>query len=127
MSKRRHFTKDFKEQVAALVLDDGRRIMDLVAELNIDSSVIQRWVAQLKFSRTGQVTSIKALTIEQAKIVDFMQRIAVLEKENEALLAKQSKLEALEHKIKLLEQENQKLDEGYKAIYKKATLLLIAS
>ncbi len=127
MSKRRHFTKDFKEQVAALVLDDGRRIMDLVTELKIDSSVIKRWVAQLKFSRTGQVTSIQALTVEQSKIVDFMQRITVLEKENEALLAKQSKVEALECRIELLEQENQKLDEDYKAIYKKATLLLTAS
>jgi transposase-like protein len=47
MQKRR-FTKEFKQQAAKLVLEQGMRNMDVAKDLGVSHSLISTWVNQYK-------------------------------------------------------------------------------
>ena len=83
--KRRSFSKEFKLEVAELVLDQGHSIPGTAKSLDISESAIRRWVHQLQEERDGSTPSAKALTPEQKKIQELEARINRLEREKSIL------------------------------------------
>jgi len=60
---RRSFTKEFKRDAVSLVLDEGRRIVDVASSLSIGDGTLGNWVTQARVDRgerDGLTTSEKA-------------------------------------------------------------------
>lgn len=72
---RRSFTKEFKRDAVALVLDEGHRIVGVASDLGIGESTLGRWVKQARIDRGDR----KGLT------TDDRARIRELERENAKL------------------------------------------
>jgi transposase len=81
--QRRIFSVEFKYESAALVLDEGYSESSL--SLDVNESVLRRWVQQLDAERNGTTPCSKALTPEQQKIQELEARIQRLEREKAIL------------------------------------------
>jgi transposase len=60
---RRAFTREFKDEVVKLVLEEGRSIGSVCRELDLVNSAVRRWVQQAKIDRgagpRGAVTTVE--------------------------------------------------------------------
>lgn len=92
MSKqRRTFSPEFKQQAAALVLDQGYRHMEASRSAGVGETVPRRWVHQLQMERQGVTSQGKAITPDQQRIQELEARIERLEREK-AILEKATAL-----------------------------------
>lgn len=89
--KRRTFTVEYKQEAAALVLDQGYSIAEASRSLDVGENVLGRWVQQLKAERQGVTPKSPALTPEQRRIQELEARIDRLEREK-AILKKATAL-----------------------------------
>lgn len=81
MSKhRKHYEAAFKLEVARMVVDQGLSIAQVVKDMNIGRTAVNRWVDQYRAEQQGKAGIGKPITAEQ-------QRIRQLETENRQLRA----------------------------------------
>jgi transposase len=79
MSKqRKHYEAAFKLEVARMVVDQGLSIAQVVKDMNIGRTAVNRWIEQYRAEQLGKAGIGKPLTAEQ-------QRIRQLETENRQL------------------------------------------
>jgi len=78
MKKYKSYDSAFKLEVARMVVDQGIAIAQVVKEMNVGRTAVQRWSDQYREEQLGQPGIGKPLTIEQ-------QRIRQLELENRQL------------------------------------------
>jgi transposase len=67
---RRAFTDEFKRDAVALVLDEGRRVIDVARALGVGEGTLGNWVRQARVDRgerAGMTTSEKAELAELRK------------------------------------------------------------
>ena len=50
---RRSFTEEFKRDAVALVLDEGRKIVDVAVSLGIGEGTLGNWVRQARVDRVS--------------------------------------------------------------------------
>ncbi len=77
-SKRTDYDASFKLEVARMVVDQGLTVAQVVKDMQVGRTSIDRWVAQYLAEKTGSPGIGKPLTTEQ-------QRIRLLESENRQL------------------------------------------
>ncbi|QXI29950.1 transposase [Pseudomonas vanderleydeniana] len=76
MSRRRlTFTPTFKREAANLVLDQVHSCLEAAKSLDVNESLLRRWVAQLQLERGGVTPTAKAFTPEQQTIQELQARI----------------------------------------------------
>ena len=79
MSKqRKHYEPAFKLEVARMVVDQGLSIAQVIKDMNIGRTAVNRWVEQYRAEQLGKSGIGKPLTVE-------LQRIRQLETENRQL------------------------------------------
>jgi len=79
MSKqRKHYEAAFKLEVARMVVDQGLSIAQVVKDMNIGRTAVNRWIEQYRAEQLGKTGIGKPITAEQ-------QRIRQLETENRQL------------------------------------------
>lgn len=79
MSKqRKQYEAAFKLEVARMVVDQGLGVAQVVKDMGIGRTAVNRWVEQYRAEQTGQAGIGKPITAEQ-------QRIRQLEIENRQL------------------------------------------
>jgi len=79
MSKqRKHYEAAFKLEVARMVIDQGLSIAQVVKDMNIGRTAVNRWIEQYRAEQLGKAGIGKPITSEQ-------QRIRQLETENRQL------------------------------------------
>lgn len=79
INTRNSYTHEFKLEAIKLVLEQGRKVAEVTASLNIGKSTLEKWIKQYKDELKGiSPSSGKALTEEQ-------RRIQELERENRQL------------------------------------------
>lgn len=67
---RRSFTDEFKRDAVALVIDEGRRVIDVARSLGVGEGTLGNWVRQARIDRgerAGLTTSEKAELAELRK------------------------------------------------------------
>jgi transposase len=67
---RRSFTDEFKRDAVALVIDEGRRVIDVARSLGVGEGTLGNWVRQARVDRgdgAGVTTSEKAELAELRK------------------------------------------------------------
>jgi len=90
-NKRRSFTTEFKNEAAALVVQQGYSVSEACRSLGIGETALRRWISQLEQERRGVTPRSKALTAEQQRIQELEARISRLEREK-AILKKATAL-----------------------------------
>ena len=65
---RRHFTLEFKPEVAKKIVQQQHSIIQLCHELNLGETAVRRWVAQYKAELNGQPGIGLPLTPDQQRI-----------------------------------------------------------
>ena len=78
MKKYKTYDSDFKLEVARMVVDQCLTLTQVVKEMNVGKTSVQRWIDQYRAEQLGQPGIGKPLTSEQ-------QRIRQLEQENRQL------------------------------------------
>lgn len=78
MTKRTEYNASFKLEVARMVVDQGLSVTQVVNDMKVGRTSVDRWVAQYVAEKSGQPGMGKPLTAEQ-------QRIRQLETENRQL------------------------------------------
>jgi transposase len=78
IKQRKHYETAFKLEVARMVVDQGLDIAQVVKDMNIGRTAINRWVEQYRAEQLGKPGIGKPITAEQ-------QRIRQLEAENRQL------------------------------------------
>ena len=79
---RRRFTKEFKADAVALVLDGGLRVAQAARDLGIGETNLGNWVRQARIDR-GEKPGLT--TEERAELARLRRRCAELEMERELL------------------------------------------
>jgi transposase len=78
MKKYKTYDSTFKLEIARMVVDQGIAIAQVVEEMNVGRTAVQRWVDQYRADQLGEPGAGNPLSIEQ-------KRIRQLEKENRQL------------------------------------------
>lgn len=76
--QRKHYETAFKLEVARMVVDQGLSVAQVVKDMNIGRTAINRWIKQYRAEQQGKSGIGKPLTAE-------LQRIRQLEQENRQL------------------------------------------
>ena len=79
---RRSFTDEFKRDAVSLVLDEGRRIVDVASSLGIGDGTLGNWVRQARTDR-GQREGLT--TSEKAELAQLRRDVARLRMERDLL------------------------------------------
>lgn len=83
---RRSFSTEFKQDAAALVLDQGYSVMEACRAINVGPTAMRRWVGQLRGERGGKMPeSSPAMTPEHRRDQALEARIRKLERAKESL------------------------------------------
>lgn len=84
---KKHRPAEYKEYVSKLVVEEGRKIMDLSYELEIPHSTLSRWVASYREKLNSENDDHKLITPKELKKLqqDYEKKIKSLEEENEIL------------------------------------------
>jgi transposase len=87
MSKqgRKHFTPEFRLEVALLVVDKNYSVREASELMNVGKSTVDKWVRQLKLERDGGSPVASPMTPDQIKIRELERRIKDIEEEKEIL------------------------------------------
>jgi len=70
LGSRRSFTDEFKRDAVALVIDEGRRVIDVARSLGVGEGTLGNWVRQARIDRgerAGLTTSDKTELAELRK------------------------------------------------------------
>lgn len=72
---RRSFTDEFKRDAVALVIDEGRRVIDVARSLGVGEGTLGNWVRQARIDRgeragltTSEKTELAELRKENARL-----------------------------------------------------------
>ena len=75
MRSRRSFTDEFKRDAVALVIDEGRRVIDVARSLGVGEGTLGNWVRQARVDRgeragltTSEKTELAELRKENARL-----------------------------------------------------------
>ena len=79
---RRRFTKEFKDDAVALVLDGDRSIASVARDLGIGETNLGNWVRQARIDR-GEKPGLT--TSERAELVELRREVKKLQMERELL------------------------------------------
>jgi transposase len=79
---RRSFTEEFKRDAVALVLDEGRKVVDVAVSLGIGEGTLGNWVRQARVDR-GERAGMT--TGERAELVELRRENARLRMERDLL------------------------------------------
>ena len=93
MTKRKRYTKEFKQEAAKLVIEGGRTQVEVCKSLGVANKNLSRWVAQAQGKNTQQSTKAP----ESAELVRLKKEIHQLRLERE-ILKKAAAFFANEHK-----------------------------
>ncbi|MDQ0353092.1 transposase [Alkalibacillus filiformis] len=91
MPEKKHYSPEFKEYVAKMVLDDGKKIKDISIELKLPYHTLTKWVArernhrkELEKSRKSELLSAteykKQLEDERKRVADLEEEVDILKK-----------------------------------------------
>lgn len=84
--KHKTYSREFKRDSAALVLDQNYTYPEACAAVDIGATAMRRWVNQLRSERSGQTPQKgKALTDEHREIQNLKKQVKRLEMEKEIL------------------------------------------
>ena len=78
ISKSTEYDARFKRQVACMVVDLGMTVAQVVNDMKVGRTAVDRWIAQYWAEKKGEPVIGKPLTVEQ-------QRVRQLEAENRQL------------------------------------------
>ena len=76
--QRKHYETAFKLEVARMVIEQGLSVAQVIKDMNIGRTAINRWIKQYRTEQQGKPGIGKPLTAE-------LQRIRQLEQENRQL------------------------------------------
>jgi transposase len=79
---RRSFTDEFKRDAVALVIDEGRKVVDVADSLGIGEGTLGNWVRQARIDR-GERAGLT--TSERTEIVELRKENARLRMERDLL------------------------------------------
>lgn len=82
MSKRRKFTAEFKAEIAQLVLDGGRSVVEVCEEQGLGESSVYAWVKQARIDR-GSGPSGALTTAEKAELTRLRRENRELKRERD--------------------------------------------
>ena len=82
---RRHFTPEFKLEVAKKIAQQQHSITQLCHELNLVETAVRRWVAQYKAELNGQPGIGLPLTPDQQRIRQLEAELRIAKEDNEIL------------------------------------------
>ena len=82
---RRHFTPEFKLEVAKKIVQQQHSITQLCHELNLGETAVRRWVAQYKAKLNGQPGIGLPLTPDQQRIRQLEAELRIAKEDNEIL------------------------------------------
>ena len=82
---RRHFTPEFKLEVAKKIVQQQHSITQLCHELNLGETAVRRWVAQYKAELNGQPGIGLTLTPDQQRIRQLEAELRIAKEDNEIL------------------------------------------
>uniref|UniRef100_UPI0023F4EF7B transposase n=1 Tax=Rivihabitans pingtungensis TaxID=1054498 RepID=UPI0023F4EF7B len=82
---RRHFTPEFKLEVAKKIVQQQHSITQLCHELNLGETAVRRWVAQYKAELNGQPGIGLPLTPDQQRIRQLEAELRIAKEDNEIL------------------------------------------
>ncbi len=80
--RRRSFTKEFKDDAVAMVLDEGRTIADVARSLGIGATSLGNWVRQARIDR-GEREGLT--TDEREELAELRREVSRLRTERELL------------------------------------------
>jgi transposase len=92
MTKRKRYTKEFKEEAAKLVIEGGYTQIEACKNLGVAQKNLSRWVAEAKGTKVQQATKAP----ESAELVRLKKEIHQLRLERE-ILKKAAAFFAKEH------------------------------
>lgn len=79
---RRSFTEEFKRDAVALVIDEGRKIIDVARSLGVGDGTLGNWVRQARIDR-GERAGLS--TSERTELVELRRENARLRMERDLL------------------------------------------
>ncbi len=79
---RRSFTEEFKRDAVALVIDEGRRVIDVARSLGIGEGTLGNWVRQARVDRGDRAG---VTTTERTELVELRRENARLRMERDLL------------------------------------------
>ena len=79
---RRSFTDEFKRDAVALVIDEGRRVIDVARSLGIGEGTLGNWVRQARVDRGDRAG---VTTTERIELVELRRENARLRMERDLL------------------------------------------
>lgn len=82
---RKHYPREFRLEVAQLVVDQHYSVREAAALMNVGKSTVDKWARQLKLERDGGSVSASPMTPDQIKIRELEKRIQRIEEEKEIL------------------------------------------
>jgi transposase len=82
---RKHFTPEFRLEVAQLVVDKHYSVREAAELMNVGKSTVDKWARQLKLERDGGISAASPMTPDQIKIRELEKRIKDIEEEKEIL------------------------------------------
>lgn len=82
---RRHFTPEFKLEVAKKIVQQQHSITQLCHELNLGETAVRHWVAQYKAELNGQPGIGLPLTPDQQRIRQLEAELRIAKEDNEIL------------------------------------------
>ena len=83
--KRRHYSTEFKNEAASLVIDKNYTITEACNAMGVGYTAMRRWANQLESERGGTTPTAKAITSEQQKIQGLEAKIKQIAWENDIL------------------------------------------
>ena len=82
MRSRRSFPDEFKRDAVALVIDEGRRVIDVARSLGVGEGTLGNWVRQSRVDR-GERAGVS--TAERSELVELRRENARLRMERDLL------------------------------------------
>ena len=80
------YTREFREEAARLVLEDGQSTGEVSARLSLPKSTLENWVRAAKAGRLGEVgKNRKPLTEVEAELARVKRELAVTRMERDIL------------------------------------------
>lgn len=79
------YSAEFKLDIAEQVIDQGRSISEIVKTMDVSKSAVEKWVKQLRDERSGKLSKVAPLTLDQIKIRELERKIRRLEEDNDIL------------------------------------------
>ena len=84
-SKRTDYDASFKLEVARMVVDQGLTVAQVVKDMQVGRTAVDRWVAQYLAEKNGQPGIGKPLTVEQQRIRQLEAELRQLKSDNDLL------------------------------------------